>query len=101
MKSLLDLVREDTGFWVPNRLSGPDNLAAQTGLTYNGVQMVPGRPDQWVFTDKITQGSFHTPVGISVDMLETEARRVRAKFAVRPTDAGNWALSAELKTACG
>jgi hypothetical protein len=81
MRPNWDTTRKAAELWASGLLLMPEALAAQFNLTFNGVQFLPGYPDQWVFTDNVTKDSFHTPGGISREALQKEAQRVRSKYA--------------------
>jgi hypothetical protein len=49
-------------------------------VIFNGVQKIPGYPDQWVFTERLSGSTFYTSVGITYDHLVREVARVQGRF---------------------
>ena len=80
MQGLRSWVRRIARGWTAGRQAAPASLAAGLDLIFNGVQTLPGRPDQWVFTDRITGGTFYTGVGISPAALRRATNARRAGF---------------------
>ena len=50
-------------------------------VMFNGVQRIPGCPDQWVFTDRLSGTTFYTDAGITYGRLVKETERVRERFS--------------------
>ena len=51
-------------------------------VIFNGVQKLPGCPDQWVFTDRLSGTTFYTDAGITYGRLVKETARVRERFSM-------------------
>jgi hypothetical protein len=58
------------------KIKAPKNL---TDLIYNGVQKIPGEPDQYVFTEKTTKSTFYSQ-SLDPSFLQNEGERMRRKF---------------------
>ncbi len=61
------------------KVRGEVKIPAVEGLIYNGVQKVPGMPDQYVFTEGETKSTFYS-VDLSTKHLIAERDRVRNAF---------------------
>lgn len=68
----------------------PEQIAEKAGAKFNGPQIIPGLPDQWVFTDKTHGGTTYVPANSTPEHVASEMARVRANFeAAKKPVAGN------------
>jgi|GEM_PF-4682495 len=75
--------RDVGGTLQPDKWERPPlrQLADRVGARFNGVQVIPGIPDQWVFTDNVTHSTIYVRVDSSEEEILTAMTRMRAKFA--------------------